>query len=154
MIEYVAPAPAVTRRRRQGKRAPAVEYVSPVVEYVSPAMAYAAPAPVTDYASTLPAGAFAASAPAIEYVAPVVESMPPTAACAAPTPAASYEANLSLVNEKKRLLAAALAEHEAAQCKKQKADETLVNLNAEALLQEEEQEAGQTAKKKAKRKKR
>ena len=57
------------------------------------------------------------------------------------------------MNEKKRLLAAALAEAEAAQREVLKADTTLANFNAEAFLLEEE--AQQTAqKKKAKRKKR
>ena len=50
------------------------------------------------------------------------------------------------MNEKKRLLAAALAEAEAAQREVLKADTTLANFNAEAFLLEEE--AQQTAQKK------
>ena len=57
------------------------------------------------------------------------------------------------MNEKKRLLAAALTEAEAAQREVLKADITVANLNTEALLLEEEQGAQHTAKKKAKRKK-
>ena len=68
--------------------------------------------------------------------------------------AAAYAADLSRLNEKKMMLAAALADAEAAQREILKADTTLANLNAEALLRDEEQEAQQTAKKKAKRKKR
>ena len=58
------------------------------------------------------------------------------------------------MNEQKRLLAAALAKAEAAQHEILEADTTLANLNAEAVLLDEEQEAQHTAKKRAKRKKR
>ena len=61
-IECVAPALAVSRRRRLAKRvapAPATVYAAPdpVAENVapSPAVTRAAPAPVTEYASTSPA---------------------------------------------------------------------------------------------------
>ena len=100
----------------------------------------AVPAPVIDNVASSPAAAFAAATPVSEHVAP--------------SPAASCAAELSLVNEKKRLLAAALAEAEAAQREVLKADTTLANFNAEALLLDEEQKAQHMAKKKAKRKKR
>ena len=101
----------------------------PVVEPVtpSPAVGFSVLAPVTKYASTSPAAAHAAPTPLTED--------------ASPTPAAFNAADLSLVNQKKRLLAAALAEAKAAQRETQKADETLANLNAEALLLDQEQEA-------------
>ena len=50
------------------------------------------------------------------------------------------------------MLTAALAEAEAAQREILKADTTLANLGAEALLLDEEQEAQQTAKKKGQHK--
>ena len=96
-----------------------------MIEHVSssPAAADTAPTPVNEYVAPSPAGTHAAPAPVIDIVA--------------------YRGELSLV---KRLLAAALAEAEAAQREVLKADTTLANFNAEAILLEEE--AQQTAKKK------
>ena len=122
------------------------------------AAAFAAPTSVNKYTASSPTGTCAAPAPVIDNVASSLATAnaapSPVSDYVAPTPAAFYAADLSLVNEKKRLLAAALAEADAPQREVLKADATLANLNAEALLLDEEQEAQQTAKKKAKRKKR
>ena len=73
--EYVAAAPAVTRRRRTGKctasspavaRAtpgPVIENVAPVIEFMSPAGVHAAPTPVIEHA--VPTAAYAAPSPVI-----------------------------------------------------------------------------------------
>ena len=86
-----------------------------------------------------PAAAYAAPATASDSMAQVTDDV---------------AAALSRVNENKRLLAEALAEVEAAQREKLKADETMADLNAEALLLDEGREARQVAKKNAQSKKR
>ena len=73
-IVKVAPAPAVTRRRRQAKRAPpapAVAYAAPIlgIEYVPPAPAGICAAPVSEYAASEPTVTDTAPAPVREYVA-------------------------------------------------------------------------------------
>ena len=121
MTEYGPSSPAA--------RAPVTDYASS-----SRAGACAARAPVTDYASTSPAGSHAAPASVTNSLAPETE-------VASSPPAAAYA---SLATKKKRLVWAALEDghldiHEA--------NEILADVNAEALLLEEEQEARQTAKK-------
>ena len=136
VIEPVTPAPTAT----DTAPAPASEHVAPALADASaaraPVIEYgpsspAAPAPVTDYASTSPAGTETAPATATNSVAP----------------APAYAA---LATEKKRLVWAAL---EGGHLDIHEANEKLAD-NAEALLLEEEQEARQTARKKAKRNKR
>ena len=87
---------------------------------------------MTDYASTSPAGTCTAPATATDSVA-------------------SEPAYAALATEKKRLVWAAL---EGGHLDIHEANEILADINAEALLLEEEQEARQTARKKAKRNKR
>ena len=81
------------------------------------AAAYAAPTSVNKYTASSPTGTCAAPAPVIDNVAssPATANAAPTPVSeyVAPTPAAFYAADLSLLNEKKRLLAAALAEADA-----------------------------------------
>ena len=83
-IVYMAPAPAVARRRRTAKSvapAPATTHAAPdpATEYAapSPAGTRTAPAPVIECSS--PAAAYAAPAPVNEYV-----TSSPTGTCAAP----------------------------------------------------------------------
>ena len=102
-IEYVAPALAVTRKRRQIKRAapaPAPAYADvactapdPGIEYMpAPAGICAAPTPGIEHVSPAPAVTLAASAPVtapvpvIKYVAPVIVYVSLSAAYAEPTP--------------------------------------------------------------------
>ena len=74
-IEYLAPAPAVARRRRTSKiLAPALAAACAAPDRVlcvasSPAVAYAAPTPVSEHVAPTPAVSYAAPAPLIEYVA-------------------------------------------------------------------------------------
>ena len=96
-IEYVAPAPAVTRRRRQAKRAapPHVPCAASIlgIEYVPPAPAGICAAPVTEHAASDPAVtdtalapvcACVAQAPAVTHATPprVIEPVTPAPAVA------------------------------------------------------------------------
>ena len=78
VIEYVAPAPAVT----YAAPAPVDGYVAP-----SPAVTYAAPAPVIGYVAPAPSVTYAAPASVFEYVAPA-----PVLEYIAPEPAVSFVA--------------------------------------------------------------
>ena len=102
-IEYVAPAPAVTRKRRQIKRAasapaPANADVActapdPGIGYMLPAPGgiCAAPTPGIDNVSPAPAVTLAASAPVTAPV-PVIKYVAPVTLCASTSPASAYAA--------------------------------------------------------------
>ena len=153
-IEYVAPAPAVARRRRTAKR------VAP-----APAAAYAVPARVIEYVAPSPAGTCAATSSS-DRVCVIFTCRCLCSAYSSESTRGAHTcrldaADLSRMNKEQLTVAAAaaaasvtaaLAEAEAAQRELLEAKTTLADLAAEALLLEEEQETQQAAKKKAKHK--
>ena len=94
IVEHVAAAPAVARRRRTGK------YTAP-----APAVTYVTPTTVCDHVATSPDVAFAALAQAIEYMASapaVAHTAPAQVSDAAPAP--EDEPSPALVAAKRRLV--------------------------------------------------
>ena len=146
------PAPAVTRKRRTGKR------VAP-----TPAVSCAAPAPLIEYAASEPAVTDTAPTPARKNVAPapaVTSAIRPPAPAPAVTsairppalvtkyastcPVASSPADLS---EAAAYVAAARASEEALLAELLKTETNFADLAAQSLLIEEAQQAAQAKKK-------
>ena len=129
-----------------------LEAAAPVAP--APADTYTAPAPVIAHVDPAPALSCAAPAPVNVYVPPVPAAtdtalVTATGSLAPETEVASTYAALAI--ERKRVVWAAL---EGGHLDIHEANEILADINADALLLEEEQEARQSAKKKAKRNKR